>query len=261
MGHERVGFLPKTKKWTNLVSYMSSEYSSDKTIALVSTQTLKNVRKQYENLSRDDVIKKIFSFLVIFSRACRFENPSEELLLRDIQFPENPTLLSIIKILKEQIPSKTLFTEYGQIALAAAADAIGQWYKQNTSSQLILFKQSNEFYENWRKLGTGSGFCELARLFFGRLTERYLSYFLDRAASATFSNIYQRERFQQDLKTHIDDISKHAFETAMITQSFAAGWFNAHTQEKFPDDREIVGFLSVAFGKLRDELRREDESK
>jgi hypothetical protein len=46
-----------------------------------------------------------------------------------------------------------------------------------------------------------------------------------------------------------------------ITQSFAAGWFNAHARDKLPDNKEVEGFLAIAFGKLRDELRREGESK
>jgi hypothetical protein len=88
-----------------------------------------------------------------------------------------------------------------------------------------------------------------------------LNYFLDRVTSATFKNIQQREQFHHEIHDHIDDISKHAFETAKITQSFAAGWFNKHTREKIPDSKEIEGFLSIAFGKLRDELRREEEAK
>jgi hypothetical protein len=46
-----------------------------------------------------------------------------------------------------------------------------------------------------------------------------------------------------------------------ITQSFAAGWFNAHTRDRLPDAKEVEGFVGLAFGKLRDELRREGEAK
>jgi len=261
MGHERVGFLPKTKKWSDLVRQMGSLYSSDFPIASVAAQTLKNVRIQYETLFRDDVVKTIFDFLVSFSRACRFPNPSAELKASGIQISDQPSLLSIIKALRDQVPTQELASEYGQLAIAAAADAIGQWYKQNATTQLPLFKASEGFLESWQRLGNGSGFCELARLYFGRLTERYLNYFLDRAASATLQDIQQRVKFQHDIRSHIDDISKHAFETAKITQSFAAGWFNAHARDKVPNAIEIEGFLSLAFGKLRDELRREEEAK
>lgn len=262
MGHERVSSLPqKTQKWVDLVKKMGSMYSDGIPVETVAAQTLQNVRCQYENLSRDDAVKTVFTFLVVFSRACRFDDPIGELKDTGVPLPDEPTLLSIVKALRQQMPMDEAASEYGQLALAAAADALGQWYKDNSTKQLPLFKPTSDFLESWCRLGTGSGFCELSRLFFGRLTERYLNYFLDRAASATFPSIQQRNQFQHDIKSHVDDVSKHAFETAKITQSFAAGWFNAHARDHVPGEREVEGFLAIAFGKLRDELRREGEGK
>lgn len=261
MGHERVGLLPKTKKWNDLVRQIGSAYSSELPVASVATQTLRNVQKRYEFLFRDDTVKIAFSFLVAFSRACRFPDTRNELHKSGILMPEKPTLLSVVKALHERVPKYEATSEYGQLALAAAADAIGQWHNQHATTQLPLFHPSPEFFESWRTLGNGAGFCDLARLYFGKLTERYLYYFLDRAASATVSSIQQREQFQRDIRAYVDDVSKHAFETAKITQSFAAGWFTAHTREGLPDTEEVEGFLAIAFGKLRDELRREEEAE
>ena len=53
---------------------------------------------------------------------------------------------------------------------------------------------------------------------------------------------------------------KFAFETSRITQSFAAGWFNRYARERAPTKAELEGFLSVAFGKMREELMREAAS-
>jgi len=261
MGHERVGFLPKTQRWNDLVKLMGEMYPSEVPIATIATQTLKIVRTRYETLSKDDAVKEVFTFLVAFSRACRFDDVKTQLQNSGIRMPDQPTLLSVVKSLRECIPTHEIASEYGQLALGAAADAIGQWHKLHTTSQLSLFQPSVDFFESWRGIGDGAGFCELARLYFGKLTERYLNYFLDRTASAIFPSIQQREQFQQEIRTHVDDVSKHAFETAKITQSFAAGWFNKNTRERVPDSKEIEGFLTIAFGKLRDELRREEEAK
>lgn len=261
MGHERIGFLPKSKRWNSLVGQMGRAFSSEVQAGVVAAQTLRNVRTQYETLFRDDAVKTTFAFLVKFSRAFRATDPHDELKASGIPLAENPTLLSIIKTLKDQIPSRQAATEYGQLTIGAAADAIGHWYRRNANTQLPLFKPSDEFLESWRNLGEGSGFCELARLFFGKVTERYLNYFLERAASATCPSLEQREQFQKQIRSHVDAVSKHAFETAKITQSFAAGWFNAHARDRAPDSHEIEGFLAVAFGKIRDELRREEEAQ
>jgi len=262
MGHERVSSLPqKTAKWVDLVKKIGSMYADEIPVADIAAQTLRNVRRQYESLSRDDAVKAVFAFLVTFSRACRFGDPIGVLKDVGVSLPHEPTLLSIVKALGQRVPIGEAASEHGQLALAAAADALGQWYKDNATRQLPLFKPTSDFLESWKHLGTGSGFCELSRLYFGRLTERYLNYFLDRVASATSPSIKQRIQFQHEIKSHVDDVSKHAFETAKITQSFAAGWFNAHVRDHVPGETELEGFLAIAFGKLRDELRREEEGK
>jgi len=261
MGHERIPKLPKTAKWNRLVHQMAGVFASAVPVGSLASQTLQNVRRRFETLFQDDALKSAFTFLVKFSQACRSEDPHKALTASGIPMTEKATLLSIVRTMKEQIPPQQAATEYGQITIGAAADAIGYWYKQNASQQMPLFKPSSEFLDSWRPLGDGSGFCELSRLFFGKVTERYLNYFLERAASATCPSIEHRERLQEGIRSHVDDVSKHAFETAKITQSFAAGWFNGHAIDRVPDDQEIEGFLSHAFGKMRDELRREEEAK
>ena len=261
MGHERVGILPKSARWIRLVKQMLGVFASEVPVGSLAAQTLQNVRLRFETLFQDDVVKSAFAFLVKFSHACRSQDPHEALRASGILMAEKATLLSIVRTMKEQIPPQQAATEYGQITIAAAADAIGYWYKQNASQQMPLFKPSSEFLDSWRPLGDGSGFCELSRLFFGKVTERYLNYFLERAASAKCPSLEQREKFQEGIRSHVDDVSKHAFETAKITQSFAAGWFNGRALDRVPDDQEIERFLSHAFGKMRDELRREEEAK
>lgn len=260
MGHERVGILPKSARWIRLVHQMGGVFASEIPVSALATQTLQNVRQRYETLFQDDSVKSAFAFLVKFAHACRSEDPQAVLKDAGISMAEKATILSIVRSLREQIPQQQAATEYGQLTIGAAADAIGHWYKNNASRQMPLFTPSSKFLDSWRPLGDGSGFCELSRLFFGKVTERYLNYFLERAASATCPSLEHRERFQEGVRSHVDAVSKHAFETAKITQSFAAGWFNGHARDQIPTDREIEGFLSVAFGKMRDEFRREAQA-
>jgi hypothetical protein len=104
MGHERVGFLPKTKRWNDLVKQIGAFYSSDLPIASIASQTLQNVRKQYETLFQDDAVKTTFAFLITFSRACRFPEPNDQLRASGIPLPDQPSLLSIVKALHDKIP-------------------------------------------------------------------------------------------------------------------------------------------------------------
>ena len=69
--------------------------------------------------------------------------------------------------------------------------------------------------------------------------------------------IEQRELLEKQLREQVDKVSRHAFETTKIAQSFAAGWYNRHAKTRAPSEDEISGFLAIAFGKLREDLRRE----
>jgi len=147
--------------------------------------------------------------------------------------------------------------EVREIANRAAADAIAAWYVEN-GAQADLFDDWPT-KARWKGLATGAGFCELSRRYFSKLTERYLAYFLEREISAALPNLSVRDEFQRGFNQHIGDVSRHSFETAKITQSFAAGWFNKNVLDGSPTDAEVARFLSYAFSKLREDLRREDK--
>ncbi len=261
MGHERIPALPKTQKWRDVVQQIASIYTSETEVADIAKQTIQIVRSRLRQITRDDGVKAAFQFLVNLSVASRSENPQEYLLDIGIELPNSPTPLSFAKAVKAWMAPKINSLEYGRIAQGAATDAISIWYNQNKTTQGRLFESLDDPFEVWRKAGNGAGFCELSRLFFARFTERYLSYFLEREASAVLEGIHERNEFRRQLEEHVEEISQHAFETAKITQSFAAGWFNKHAREGIPDEKAIEGFLSIAFGKIRDELLREGQKQ
>jgi len=238
MGHERVGALPKTKPWQRVVKNIAAFDGNETQSRKIANQTLDNVRSKFESIQQDPNVREAFRFLTELAVSGARGNWTS------LQLPENPTPFTVAKALDRAISGRTGSSEYAALAKAAATDAIANWYAQNT-------------VQIWRDAGTAAGFCEIARLFFARFTERYLNYFLEREASAVSRTIEQRDAFQKQLKDQIDAVSRHAFETAKIAQSFAAGWYNRHARNKVPADDEISGFLAIAFGKLREDLRRE----
>lgn len=257
MGHERVGNLPKTHRWHELVRRIADFEPLASDASEIAEQTLRNVHSRYRRIPQDEGVRAAFVFLVNLAVASRSANPQGGLRAMGIELPANPTPLSIARAIHEWVQARRESAEYAQIAQGAAVDAVGGWYDQHKGAQQSLFEPSDAAFETWRKAGNGSGFCELARLFFANMTTRYLSYFLDREASSALGNLAKREKFQDQLRNHVDEVSRHAFETAKITQSFAAGWFNRYAREDVPSESEVDHFLSLAFGKIREELLRE----
>jgi len=254
MGHERLGSLPRTKRWRTIVGDISRSQGYADAVANLADRTLHNVRDRFNNLHRDSGIQASFAYLVSLATATLPRTTG-------ISSPEtglegNPSPARIAKNLSEWVKRHAMSQEYAEVACRAGADTIADWTKSR-SAQEHLFEASSSATNIWSESANAEGFCQVARSFFAHFTERYLRYFLEREASAQLSSLEARENFSKSLHDHIEDISKHAFETSKITQSFAAGWFNNHARKSRPTDTEIRGFLATAFGKLQEEMQRE----
>jgi hypothetical protein len=257
VGHERVGVLPKTKQWREIVASIEGLASSEEEVADIVQKTVGHLRSRFRFLHQDDGVKAAFKFLVLLAISSRSSSPQKSLAEYGVELPPAPNLLTLSKALHKSIAGQQQSLEYGQMARVAATKAITEWYLRHKSTQQDLFEKSEIFFQAWRKAGSGAGFCELSRLFFARFTEFYLKYFLERHASSALTTLNERHEFSRNLEEYIASISHHAFETARITQSFSAGWFNKNSKEGVPTNQSIETFLAVAFGKIRDELQRE----
>ena len=261
MGHERMGLLPTTEKWREIVEQIAGMYVSEAEVANIAQQTIQNVRDRFRHLAQDDGLVSTFQFLVYLAVASRENNPRMSLLETGIELPDPPTPLAFAKAVNAYVEPRMDSLEYGEIAQKAAGDAISGWYDQNQPTMENLFSAVKDPFEVWRKAGDGAGFCELSRLFFAKFTQRYLEYFLGREASAALRGVEDRVEFSQHLEEHVNTISRHAFETSKITQSYAAGWFNKNSKEGIPGQDAIEGFLNTALGKMRDALQREEDEE
>lgn len=253
MGHERIGKLPRTQRWIQVVEELEGVADDPSRAVHVANQTLQNVRQRFERIEIDGGVAAALQYLIALGHAARSssEKPPN---LPDLSTDPSAARLSVF--LSQWVDEHRDSLEYAEIAKQAASDAIAQWTRVD-SPQEELFPRGVTAAARWGESANGSGFSEIARCFFARFTARYLRYFLDREASASVQTIEQRNRFDRDLGSAIEAVSRHAFETSKITQSFAAGWYNNHARDSLPSERAMRGFLRLAFQKIREELGRE----
>ena len=74
MGHERVGFLPQTKKWIAIVEGIGGFAANPNSISEIAVATTKNVRSRFNIISNDGGVVSAFKYLVILSFATKQEN-------------------------------------------------------------------------------------------------------------------------------------------------------------------------------------------
>ncbi|SEM57446.1 hypothetical protein SAMN05216436_105219 [bacterium A37T11] len=258
MGHERIGNLPKTERWRGIVKSISNYSEANDTIVDIAAQTTKNVRKRFHYIDNDGSVFAAFKFIITLSHFAKSNNAFEKLEEKGIQLPRDFNLYDLAFCIQNYVIENAGSKEYSSLATQSIIETVGDWAKAHETNQSSLFDSNHNSLGVWQKAANGTGFCELSRLFFSKFTERYLKYFLEREAAANIDNLFDRTQFNKNLENHVDRISKHAFETSKITQSFAAAWFNKHAKEKLPTDKRIQGFLSFAFQKISSELIREE---
>ena len=258
MGHERVGALPRTKRWQYVVSQIAEAAALDGDVHELTNATLENVRSRLRVIHGDKGFIASFQFLLGLALSASREVDRESLGVLAINLEENPSPLKLARALGDYVAENRQSAEYAEIARNAAIDVISAWTEQQTR-QWSLLRDQDDATVVWRRASDSRGFCEISRLFFGKFLARYLNYFIGREASNELATTQARDRLARRLADHVDDVSKHAFETAGITQSFAAGWFTRHAADGMPTSSEISGFLSHSVSKLREELLREKE--
>jgi hypothetical protein len=254
MGHEHRGRLPKTQRWTQLVGQLSDYVGGTDQVRQISSTTLNNVQSHFLQCANDPSVVETFRFLVELATAARtgrldlFESDSQA------RFQSlSPIVLS--NILADRL-GYLARTESGNLAKEAAVDALAMFYLAKRK-QIGLELVPSGPGDDWRDLGSTAEFCALARNFFGSFLNRYLAYFIDREASNAVRHGEARRQLTVQVSEHIRGLAQHSLETALITQSFAAGWFTKNAAAYVPTRARIRGFLAIAFGKLRDEVRRE----
>ena len=259
MGHERIGFLPKTKPWQTIINQLAS-YDGDKnSVWQIATSTLDAIRKTYESVPYDESVANAIMFLAKLSYSAKVEDQTKFLIDNGYTIDSSMSLFSLMVSAQELIKTENGSLEINKFAKDAAMQAVIDYQEQHRTEQLSLFtKQPKNI---WSDVGTGAAFCEMTRCFFASFTERQLKYYLERVAASSIDNYGTLQLFSQRLSEQSNAISKHAFEISKLVQSFSAGWFNAHGVHSVPTKEQLESFLRISFGKLREEFRREAEGK
>jgi hypothetical protein len=227
-------------------------------VPAVAQATLLKVRQRFDRIPTDTGFQAAFGF--ILGLATSPQPRDAEDFVPAIDLSTEPSPLRLTATMHSWVDSHAESLEYAELSKRAAADVIAFWTRER-SRQGDLFGAGGSASQIWAGARNAGAFSDLCRVFFGKFTERYIKYFLDREASAQLPTVESRDRFAASLEQHVEALARHSFETTKITQSFAAGWYNKHARQSLPGPGALIAFLSFAMGKLREELLRESAER
>ena len=223
MGHTRLGSLPRTRRWQQVIGLIAEGASAPE----IAAATLRAAEKGFKDAAKDDTLLKSFWLLTQLPLLARRENFLETLRQLGLPVSNQPTLMEMAGAFSEAVDSSArqhrTRTDVGEMAQLSAVASLTRLVGQEIPS---LFEAAPSDLQ--RALGgfaTKKQFSGLAREFFARFTERYLKYFLSKELSnhvgprRPFSNIHEHSSFSQALETHCRQASR-------IIEEFSVKWFS-----------------------------------
>lgn len=186
-----------------MIGGIADAASADGDVRELANAILENVRSRLLGIHGDAGFVASFQFLLGLALSASPAVDRTSLGELAIDLDSNPSPLKLASALGQYVADNTQSAEYAEIARKAAVDVISIWTERQTR-QLSFTGEHERASEVWGSAGDGRGFCEVARLFFGKFVERYLNYFIGREASSHLANTEDRERLARQAPRNPD---------------------------------------------------------
>jgi hypothetical protein len=254
MGHIRLGTLPQSKKWRDVIGLLDSAAPLEE-IAETAARASEADLQRASNDPHFQFVARLLVQLPLIARAPGFETELAKLGLDRFTFDSVTGLLAGLNdAINREAFSQGISSDAGELARAALLECFSVQLQHKLPS---LFEPSlQEIRKALASFASGQNFASLARDFFARLTYRSLDYFLSRelanhtGAGKRFADDAARTTFEHAL-------SQHTFEASRIVEEFAGGWYGKTVwKEQSLTQAKINNFTQYAFKKMRSELGR-----
>jgi hypothetical protein len=253
MGHIRLGNLPRTRKWQQVVALIEGGAGA----AQIANATITAAEQSFQKAAEDKGLRETIWLLCQLPLAARSDVFEKSLQNVGLDVSDSPSLMEVVGAFSDAIDKKLTNnggrTDLGEMAQMAASETITQIIGSRTQS---LFGTTSDDIKNaFSKLATNKQFSIFARDFFARLTNKCLNYFVSKTVShhvgegRRFRTLAQQGEFSKAIGTHSREASK-------IIEEFSGGWFSKTNWEKRGISRkDAAGFAHVAMKKIMAELK------
>lgn len=252
MGHSRLGTLPDTSRWRKLVGLIAGNAD----VAVVADATMDAAQRGLELADGDEGLKQTFWLLSQLTLAARQDDFRAALKHLGVAVPSEPSVLNIVAgftdAIDRHLRDTRARTDVGEMAQMAAAECLAAVLTERSKS--LFGTTAAEVQDAVRGFSTKAGFATLAHDFFGRFTQRYLTYHLSRELA---NHVGPGQRFESPTEhiAFVDHLATHCRQAAVIVRDFAGGWYSKTTFEGGISPAKAKGFIHVALKKIRRELK------
>ena len=259
MGHVRLGVLPKSRKWDQVVN----ELRLGAGVGEIAASVADAAEKALQGASKDPAFLHAFWLLTQIPLAARGPEFAQDLCRLGVEIRNQPGLMDVAAAISAAVDRHAREhggrTDLGEMAQMAAVESLAALVGPHLPS--LFEPNASDVQREIGRFAGGDRFSALAREFFARLTQRSLDYYLSRELS---SHIGPGERFGDDIARSQFDaaLGRHCREAARIVEEYAGGWYGKNVYRRDGLTPETVRrFAPVAFRKIQAELRKRRDAE
>jgi hypothetical protein len=254
MGHARLGRLPKTRTWQQVIDLIANGADVNR----IAEAVMRASEKALSTVQNDAGFQEAVHLLTQLAIAASKPDPAGHLSSVGLFIPKDASLavvaLAVSEAMDKSLDGTGQRSDFGEMAQLSLVKSVTQHLK----SQLpTLFATTGEDVSAAiHGLRKENAFGELSRGFFANMTNACMGYFLSKTLSThigegqRFATTNQVALFEAAMKTH-------CAEASVIVEKFSAQWFSKHRFEEGGNisRKSAGGFGWFALEKIRSELR------
>jgi hypothetical protein len=269
LGHIRLGPLPKTKNWNQVVESITGSTlalsplsSSASRVDIIAAETIKATKSTLARASYDAGVRYTFYLLTQVVLASRKPDWQSRLGQHGISLSQRSSVFDLTSEIQGAIDrymSRTPrgATDVSEMAQQAAGEALTTLLSDEEAPRFEGF-QSTDLRGLLRGLSTKRGFAQLGHKFFAQFVARFLNFHLSRVTAANLGtprlpDLGYIPEFNRALTTHCE-------ESARIVRDFCGDWYSKTEFEQGIDLSNSGRFLAIAVRKLKSELQHQERA-
>jgi hypothetical protein len=253
MGHIRIGSLPATKKWKEVVGLITEGAE----VSRVAESTVHASELAFNKVSDDFGFREAVWLMTQFGVAGSKDDPARHLDAMGIEISGVSSVVEVAMAvageLDRRVDASRRRSDFGEMAQRALISSVTEHLQEKMPG--LLPSSADDVTSALGKLGKKKEFAQLSRSFFSKLTNQCLEYFLSKNLA---THVGETKRFAttEQLAQFEAALSKHCDEASAIVEDFSGDWFS---KNRFEGGGEISREKAERFGwyaleKMRREL-------
>jgi hypothetical protein len=257
MGHTRLGKLPRTYRWRQVINLLEQAVS----LPELAQATFDAAQAGLACVPKDQGFTQTLTTIFEFIDGLQSRDPAAVLRQKGFALPNDASLFDYINSFKERADATISEVRLRSDVAEIAQNSFTQTVFEGVAPSLPTFFGAGpgDVQKALQTNLKGQLLTKTMHAFFVTFTQQYLNYYLGRelpchvGQGKTLSDINGHSEFTEAFNLYIR-------QTVRITDEFTPGWFGKARYEKRLSHESVSRFAHVAFNKIRGEFSRDAET-